>query len=69
MHRHTVVVGTITTGAKGDVFILPKRAHPNISKDAGNMIRLSISFGASNKTSKFEDQCMFGSVITEGAKI
>ena len=55
MHRHTVVVGTITTVAKGGVFILSKRAYPNISKDAANMIIFSISFGVSSKTSMFED--------------
>ena len=59
MHRHTVVVETITTVAKGDVFILSKRAHPNISKDAANMIIAEPKGEATNRDALSFRVCIY----------
>ena len=46
---------------KWDIFIISNRAHPKLSKGAGNLIFSAlVALVVRSETSKFEDQSMFG---------
>ena len=50
-----------STQPQGDRFAIPNRAHPNFTKDAGDLIFSAlVALGVRSKTSKFEDLSMFG---------
>ena len=53
-----------------EVFIIPIRAHPKVSKGGGDQIFSAlVAFGVRSKTSKFEDLIMFRLVNRNDQKV